>query len=175
MTVGTWLRWELGRRVRITVGLRLIVVFLLVQVVVLIVGGLIIILSKANAFREFAESAQLSLNLDPGGKLFRRLVDVVARRFTSTTGIGDQLLAIGGMIYGLLLVIELAGLMVRRRWAEYLVLVVTVALIPLELDEVIGHPEPLKGIVVGINVAIVVYLISRRRLFIDRPPRPLPA
>ena len=77
--------------------------------------------------------------------------------------------------YAALLLTEGTGLLLRKRWAEYLTVIVTASFIPLELFELAKHVSFTRFIVTGINVAIVWYLImtlaSRKR---EREPRPTP-
>ena len=65
-------------------------------------------------------------------------------------------------------VTEAVGLILRRRWAEYLVLLATIAFLPLEIDEMLRSPSALKALTLLINVAIVVYLVWRKQLFLSR-------
>jgi len=46
-----------------------------------------------------------------------------------------------------------------KRWAEYLTVVATASLIPFELWEIARHFTWLKVGALGVNVAIVCYLI----------------
>jgi len=57
------------------------------------------------------------------------------------------------------------GLMMKKRWAEYLTVIATGLVIPLELYEMIKHFAVAKLILLAINVAIVWFLIwvLRRR------------
>jgi len=67
--------------------------------------------------------------------------------------------------YGAIFMIEGIGLMLKQRWAEYLTVVVTFSLVPLEFYELARHFTALKlAILIG-NIAIVIYLIVviRRR------------
>jgi uncharacterized membrane protein (DUF2068 family) len=50
------------------------------------------------------------------------------------------------------------GLFLRRRWAEYLTIVTTGALIPFELFEIQRHVTAGKLAVLAANVCILVYL-----------------
>ena len=53
--------------------------------------------------------------------------------------------------------------MLRRRWAEYLTVVATGSLLPLELYEVARKFSVLRVGVLAINLAIVAYVIARLR------------
>jgi uncharacterized membrane protein (DUF2068 family) len=54
--------------------------------------------------------------------------------------------------------VEGVGLFYRRRWAEWLTVVATSLLIPLELYELVRSPSLLKAGGIAVNVAIVIYL-----------------
>jgi uncharacterized membrane protein (DUF2068 family) len=72
-------------------------------------------------------------------------------------------LSVGTFIYAGLFLTEGTGLLLRKRWAEYLTIITTAGLIPLELYELAKHVTPAKIAVLFINVAIVVYLVMRVR------------
>ena len=86
------------------------------------------------------------------------------RLFTLRSGTLHEV-AIGLIAFGLLEGIEAVGLWYARRWAEYLTFIVTAALLPLEIYELIHRQSALKIIGFLINVAVVVYLIYAKRLF----------
>ena len=62
--------------------------------------------------------------------------------------------------------VEGTGLWLDKLWAEYLTVIATALLLPLELYELVRKPTALKAGGIAVNVAIVVYLILvlRRRL-----------
>ena len=72
-------------------------------------------------------------------------------------------LGIGLMIYGTIFVAEGVGLILRKVWAEYLTVGVTLSLIPLEVYELVEGRSITKAIVIAVNVAIAVYLVGRLR------------
>ena len=72
-------------------------------------------------------------------------------------------LSVGTFIYAGLFATEGIGLLLRKRWAEYLTIVTTGALIPLEIYELARHFTPVKLAVTIINVLIVWYLAARVR------------
>jgi len=61
--------------------------------------------------------------------------------------------------------VEAVGLWFAKRWAEYLTLIATAAFLPLEVYELIKSLSPLKFIALGVNLAIVAYLLYAKRLF----------
>ena len=58
------------------------------------------------------------------------------------------------------------GLWLDKLWAEYLTVIATSLLIPLELYELARKPTLLKGAGIAVNIAIVAYLARalRRRV-----------
>jgi uncharacterized membrane protein (DUF2068 family) len=70
---------------------------------------------------------------------------------------------IGTFIYSGIRFIEGIGLMLRQKWAEYFTVILTGALIPLEIWEIKKHVSPVKIGLLVINIAIVVYLIMELR------------
>ncbi len=67
----------------------------------------------------------------------------------------------GSLFYAALLLTEAIGLFLGKRWAEYFTIFVTGSLIPLEIYELGKNYSLTKIVVLGGNVAIVVYLIIR--------------
>lgn len=66
-------------------------------------------------------------------------------------------------IYAAVFLAEGIGLMLKKRWAEYLTIVVTGSLIPLEISETLRHFGPIKAALLVFNVGIVWYLIRLLR------------
>lgn len=69
------------------------------------------------------------------------------------------------LVYALIEGVEAVGLWYQRRWAEYLTLLVTASLLPLEVYELTQRLSILKMITLIINVAVVAYLLYAKRLF----------
>jgi uncharacterized membrane protein (DUF2068 family) len=86
------------------------------------------------------------------------------RLFSYRTGtlreVGIALLA-----YAALEGVEAVGLWLGKRWAEYLTFVATTILLPLEVYEIIHGGTVLKVIGFLVNLAVVVYLLFKKRLF----------
>jgi|SRR5579871_2286249 len=62
------------------------------------------------------------------------------------------------LLYAAVFAVEGVGLWMERRWAEWLTVVVTASLIPLEVWEMFHHPNFGKCVVLVANAAIVAYL-----------------
>ena len=61
--------------------------------------------------------------------------------------------------YAAIFLTEGTGLALRKRWAEYLTIVATGLLIPVEVYELWKTPSILKGALLLGNIAIVVFLV----------------
>ena len=74
-------------------------------------------------------------------------------------------LALAALAFGLLEGTEAVGLWFEKRWAEYLTVVATASLLPLEVVELTRHATVLKVLGMILNIAVVVYLVWAKRLF----------
>src|SRR5216684_2222544 len=74
-------------------------------------------------------------------------------------------LSVGTFIYSAIFLTEGVGLALAKRWAEYLTIISTASLLPLELYELAKHASVAKGLALVINLAVVVYLILELRRF----------
>ena len=61
--------------------------------------------------------------------------------------------------------VEAVGLWRERRWAEYLTALATAGFLPFEVDELIKRVTVLRVGALVVNVAILVWLVWRKRLF----------
>jgi uncharacterized membrane protein (DUF2068 family) len=77
-------------------------------------------------------------------------------------------LSIGTFFYSAIFLTEGVGLALGRRWAEYLTIVTTASLLPLEVYELAKQASVGKGVVLVINIAVVAYLIRELRRFPKR-------
>jgi uncharacterized membrane protein (DUF2068 family) len=67
-------------------------------------------------------------------------------------------LSVGTFFYAGLRLLEATGLALRQRWAEYLTIVTTGALMPLEVYEIFKHLTWARVVVLVVNAAVVWYL-----------------
>ncbi|HEY2381725.1 MAG TPA: DUF2127 domain-containing protein [Terriglobia bacterium] len=72
-------------------------------------------------------------------------------------------LSVGSFFYSGLLLTEGFGLLADKRWARYFSVIVTASFIPLEIWELAQRFTAAKTCVIGLNVAIVWYLIRKLR------------
>src|SRR5947199_1574525 len=73
--------------------------------------------------------------------------------------------SVGTFIYSAVFLTEGVGLALGKRWAEYLTIITTASLLPLEVYELAKHASVGKGVVLVINLAVVAYLIRELRRF----------
>jgi uncharacterized membrane protein (DUF2068 family) len=72
-------------------------------------------------------------------------------------------LSVGTFFYSVLFLCEGIGLALRKRWAEYLTIVSTASLMPIEILEIHKSPSAAKVVLFLINLAVVVYLVVELR------------
>jgi len=73
-----------------------------------------------------------------------------------------QLLAFASFAYAAVFLVEGVGLILRKRWAEWLTVAVTASFIPFEFYELAEHFGGGKLIAITLNAAILAYLLWRR-------------
>ena len=129
-------------------------------------SGLLLLAAGFGLFRLFRgdaaaalEHAVLRLHLDPEN----RLVHAAVSRVSGLDRAHIKAIEVGTFFYALLHLIEGTGLVLRKRWAEYLTVVITGSLLPLELYEVARKPTAIRVGVMAVNVAVVVYLLVKLR------------
>lgn len=157
-----------GKPLRDKVVLRLIAVNRAVHFVVLAALGAAILLFSANraelhrrVYRVIADLGGGTAGHAGSGHGFTHEVD---RLFTLDAS-RLRLFAVIALAYAAVEGVEAVGLWLGRRWAEYLTLLVTASLLPVEIFELTHHFTPLKVLTFVINVAVVVYLLFAKRLF----------
>src|SRR5882757_4935120 len=72
-------------------------------------------------------------------------------------------LSVGTFFYSALFLLEGTGLALAKRWAEYLTIITTASLMPLELYELYVHASWPRVVVLLVNIAVVAYLIVELR------------
>ena len=77
-------------------------------------------------------------------------------------------IALGAFLYGVLFAVESVGLWRRRIWAEWLTVIATGLLIPVEIWEVLVRVSPLRVLALVVNVAVVWYLVRQLRRNVAR-------
>ncbi len=140
-------------------GLWLIAAFKLVKGLALLVLG---IGALKLLHRDVAAEMERWINLlrvDPHNhhiqKLLAKLGMVDERKLEE--------LSIGTFFYSGLLLTEGVGLALRKRWAEYMTIVSTASLLPLEMYEIARRVSAARIVLLLVNIAVVVYLVIEVR------------
>ena len=108
---------------------------------------------------EVAEHWAKALRLDPGN----RYVDMALARAANLTPEQIKKLGLGVLLYAALFFTEGIGLWMRKRWGEWVTIIITSTLVPVEVYEIVRRPGVMKVLVLVINVGVVIYLIWRIR------------
>lgn len=99
------------------------------------------------------------LRFDPQNHLIRKLLEKIGM-------VDDRKLkelSIGTFFYSGLLLTEGVGLALRQRWAEYVTIVTTASLLPLEIYEITKRVSTGRIVLLVINIVVVVYLVIEVR------------
>jgi uncharacterized membrane protein (DUF2068 family) len=100
-----------------------------------------------------------ALRLDPGN----HFLDAALAKTSKVSPDQIKKIGLGSFLYAGLFLTEGTGLWLRKRWGEWLTVIITSSLIPVEIYEINRHLSLLKLGVLAVNVAIVGYLIFRIR------------
>lgn len=144
--------------------LRLIALERIVRGVLLLAAGIYLLFHLNSDFGRLADRVIRAVELDPRRPFLHRIVDYLHHLHGSELRVA----ALGALGYGVLELVEGTGLWLEQLWAEYLTVIATSLLIPLELYELVHRPTLWKAGGLAVNVAIVAYLVHvlrhRRRL-----------
>jgi uncharacterized membrane protein (DUF2068 family) len=159
-----------GKPLRDKIILRLIAINRALHFVGLALLGIAILLFSANradlrdvVLRVIADVTGESAGNGParsGHGLTHRIDELFSLRSAKL-----HLFAAIALTYALIEGIEAVGLWYGKRWAEYLTLIVTSSLLPVEVYELTQHATPFKLLALIVNVAVVAYLLYAKRLF----------
>ncbi len=136
-------------------GLKLIGAFKLVLALLLLAAGIGVFRLRHADLGLMAQNLIEHFSFDAGNRFVSGMVE-------SVSGVSHRkLIAIDAFtfIYSALYLVEGVGLLMRKHWAEYLVIVVTGLLIPYEAYEVLFKFSWVKAMVLAVNLAIIFYLM----------------
>jgi uncharacterized membrane protein (DUF2068 family) len=146
--------------------IRLIAAERIVRSLLLLAAGVYLLSHRHTDFGRLADHVARAVELDPRRPFVRHLIEHLHRLHASTI----VLTGLAALGYGALELVEGAGLWLDKLWAEYLTVIATSLLIPLEVYELVRKPSALKAGGIAVNLTIVAYLAwnLRRRLRADR-------
>jgi uncharacterized membrane protein (DUF2068 family) len=139
--------------------LRLIAIFKFLKAAALIAISVGVFKAVHKDIGEIAERWVEALRLDPGN----RFVDAALSRISNLSPAQIKKLGIGGLLYAGLFLTEGIGLWLVKPWGEWVTVIITGSLVPVEIYEIHRHPSGMKIAVLVVNVATVAYLIYRIR------------
>ncbi|MFN2463746.1 MAG: DUF2127 domain-containing protein [Candidatus Dormibacteria bacterium] len=138
--------------------------------VALVLAGLYILAHLRVGLEGLAQGIIDQFNLDSGSSFLRHWLYRLILKFAGISHSSLLALSLGSVVYGVIEGAESVGLLLRRRWAEYLVVLATAFFIPVEVVELARRPGPFKLLTFVINIVVVVYLVRKKRLFsFDEP------
>lgn len=138
---------------------RLIAVFKLLKAALLVAVGVGALKLLHKDVASVLEHWVAVFGLDPG----KRYVDRLLQKATNLTPNKIRDLGIVSFIYAGLFLTEGIGLWLVKRWAEWFTTTITSSLVPIEVYEIYRHPNPIKVVILIINLAVVGYLVYRIR------------
>jgi uncharacterized membrane protein (DUF2068 family) len=139
--------------------LRAIALFKLAKAALLIAVGVGALRLVHTDIAAMLEEWVPRLGFGPGSRYVGRLL-VEAASWTPNR-IRD--VGVGSFIYAALFLTEGIGLWMLKRWAEWMTIVITSSLVPVEIYEIFRHPNVAKVVVLVINLGLVGYLIHQVR------------
>jgi len=102
----------------------------------------------------------LALRLDPEGRFVNLILDKVALISPHEL----KQISVGIFCYAGLHTLEGVGLVLRKKWAEYVTLILTASFLPWEFFEIIRHFTWIKIVLTLINVLVVLFLVFYVRM-----------
>lgn len=136
---------------------RLIAIFKLVKALTLIAVGVgaLDMLGKgmSETLARWLAASGISLSGPLAERVFQKLMLLDSRKLEEISA--------ASLTYAVLFLVEGVGLWFDRPWAEYFTVIITGSFIPFELYELVRHPSVAKALGLGINVAVVLYLVAR--------------
>src|SRR5579863_5628112 len=139
--------------------LRVISVFKLLKAALLIVVGISALRLIHTDVGSWLTEWVLRFGLDPGGRHVGRFLLKAAQLTPNRL----KEVGAGSLVYSALFLTEGVGLWMLKRWAEWLTVIITASLIPLEIYEIYRHLTAVRVLLLLINVGVVAYLVHSIR------------
>jgi uncharacterized membrane protein (DUF2068 family) len=136
----------------------LIGLFKLLKAALLLAIGVTGLVSDPDEIADKVRHAGSWIGILPARHVLSRLVEKLGSFNLQTA----HMIAVVALCYGAVFAVEGVGLLCKRRWAEWLTVVVTASFIPLEIYECAQRFTPSKVIALALNLAILIYLVMRR-------------
>jgi uncharacterized membrane protein (DUF2068 family) len=144
-----------GQRNRV---ITVIGVFKLVKVALLIALGIAGLAAAPSDLAHRVRHLAGWMGMSPGHRTLAHFLG----KLSAFDGQMARKLAVVSLCYAAVFLVEGIGLLCRKRWAEWLTVVVTASFIPIEIYEGVQHFGAGKVVALALNVAILGYLLWRR-------------
>lgn len=134
----------------------------------LIAAGLLFLELKLTALQGFADDivrrfSQTAGETGQGGS--RNAIVTELQKLLHLNPRAIEIFLITAVAYAVIEGVEAVGLWRERRWAEYLTAVATAGFLPFEIHELMKRVTGFRIGALIINIAILVYLVWKKRLF----------
>lgn len=143
-------------------GLRLIIVWKCIKAALMVGLGILALALMHSDIHQLAVDLVSWLGIDPA----RPSVEKFLGKLTGLTPGRIAAIGAGAMVYAGVNLVEAYGLHRRRTWAEWLTVILTSSLVPVEIYEIASEPTFGKVVALIVNIAIIVYLLRHRWLFV---------
>jgi uncharacterized membrane protein (DUF2068 family) len=148
-----------GKNGKSDLGLTIIGIGKLIKVAALLTVGIAALAAVNHDPPRMLEHVANFARVDHNSHHLQRLVAKVA-------GVSSKELAaigFGSFVYAALFAVEGVGLLMKKRWAEYLTICITISFVPLGIYEIFHHDSTPKIVTLALNVIVAAYLIVRVR------------
>jgi len=139
--------------------LRLIAVFKLCKAVLLVAVGLgalqLVRPGMAALAQEWADPLAMASA--------RRAVQQIISWVSGLSSKRLEVLALGAFLYACLYTVEAVGLSLEKRWAEYLIAIATLLVVPFEVFALTRRVSLSRLAALSVNLAVAGYMIYRLR------------
>jgi uncharacterized membrane protein (DUF2068 family) len=140
-------------------GLLLIAVFKLLKGLALLALGIgVLNLLHKDIAAEAARWIDL-LRIDPQNHYIQQLLAKIGKIDAQKL----KELSVGTFLYSGVFLTEGVGLALQKRWAEYVTILTTASLLPVEVFEMAKQFSAAKIVILLINIAVVIYLVNEVR------------
>jgi len=139
-------------------GVRTVATFEFAKGFVVFLAGLGVFSMRHRDIWGIAESFLEFLHANPNHHFAGIFIDLVYR----ISDVRLWKIAVLATVYVLLRFVEAYGLWYIRPWAEWLAIASGSIYIPFEVADLLRRPDTLRLLIIGINVAIVLYMVLLR-------------
>ena len=156
-----------GRPLRDAIVLRLIAIDRGVHAILFAALAVVLFLLETNfgSLRQDAHRLIANVTGDTGPGASQGTIDRWLKDFLNLRKHTIVILLFTAVAYAVVEGVEAVGLWLERRWAEYLTAIATAGFLPFEVHELINKVTVIRVGALVINLAILVWLIYRKRLF----------